>query len=371
MGRIFEGLATDNLLHFILNTIYVSVSPSASTPGAQPMRVSRLIGTSFALYMVGMALSPTIAGTLPTFFASFILALSLFAASALYLCLFVPIVSGDGSGTKAPTSTPPPIATERTSPHHQRLRGIPAYGRRLVGHVLSVYRPVAGLGRERGIVLPACALLFYNTTQAYVFPALMVFTTLELSFTGRQNGYLISIAASVSALHLLFVFYGVPRLKKLLVWGRGGRVRQLSGDDTYAADSTSGTSSSMHDFICAILSMSAFVAVLPCIGLASEGWQVFLLAALLAPGFAAPSFLKSYGASLAVDKTAGLASMAMLESLGGLLSALVLGSWQSYAGAGSVFPAASGLSCIALLAVIGSKLVSQRPVRLSVTQPQS
>ncbi|GAB1319230.1 hypothetical protein MFIFM68171_09440 [Madurella fahalii] len=367
-GRIFEGLATDNLLHFILNTIYLSASTSTSTPDAQPMRVSRLMGTSVALYMTGMALSPTIAGILPTFFASFLLALSLFAASALYLCLFMPVVSGDSSDTKAPTSTPPHVITERTSPYNERLQGGTASLSRLVWHILSLYRPWADLRRERGIVLPAFALLFYNTTQAYIFPALMVFTTLELSFTGRQNGYLISIAAAVSALHLLFVFYGVPRLKKLLFSDQSRHVRRLSGGDACEPESTYQASSSTHDFICALLSMSAFVAVLPCVGLTSERWQVFLLVALLAPGFAAPSFLKSYGASLAVDKTAGLASMAMMESLGGLLSALVLGSWQSYAGEGSVFFGASSLSFIALLATIGSRLISQRPPPLSGAQ---
>lgn len=81
-GRIFEGLASDNLLHFSLNSIYVQVSDEEE--------VSHFIGFSLALYMIGISLSPFVAGIFKNFRTSFGMAGAIFAVTIVYLCLFVP-----------------------------------------------------------------------------------------------------------------------------------------------------------------------------------------------------------------------------------------------------------------------------------------
>lgn len=337
MGRIFEGFATDNLLHYNLSAVYITASDKSRFP--------RLMGTSLALFMIGMSVSPTIAGLLPSFFASFIMALSVFAASILYLAVSVPVVS-----STLPHGTGPSPAHTQPSPNRSLLR-----------RLLSLSRPLTNLRRDRRVILPCVALLLYNTTQAYLFPALMVYTALNFSFTGKQNGYLISIAATVSAVYLLVVLYVIPKLRRRLGWAAEPSSTAEGCEDGGGAsegfDSTTAGKSSRHEFIFAVLSMSTQLVALPCVYLTTEGWQVYPLVAVIALGLAAPSFIKSYGVSLAMDKSSAVASLAMMESLGGLLSALVLGAWQSYQGPGVVFLAAAGLVAAAVLVMLASRLV--------------
>jgi len=347
VGRIFEGLATDNLLHYNLSAIYISTTDKNQFP--------RLMGTSLALYMVGMSFSPTIAGLFSNFLTSFIMALCIFAASILYLALFVPV-----SSKTQPTDS---LETENLNDTGSDNLGkgktsLWLWRRRL----LSIHRPLVDLYLERGAILPGVALLLYNTTQAYLFPALMVFTSLNFSFTGRQNGYLISIAAATSAIYLLGIFYVLPRLKNWLRGRAGSDSNDWPNNINVDASEITTPKLSNHDFVCAIISMGIQLFVLPCIYFTTDGWQVFPLVALLALGLAAPSFLKSYGVLQALDRSAAVASLAMMESIGGLLSAVVLGSWQAWRGEGSVFFAASALVAIALLAVLGSKLVKPRSI---------
>lgn len=309
IGRIFEGFATDNLLHYNLNAIFVASVPDET-------RFSRLVGTSLALYLAGMALSPTLAALLPTFFLSFFLALALFTVSALYLAVFIPTVCK--------------ISTRRVNTDAETE----------MGPLSSLHRPLADLCGDRGIILPGVALLLYNTTLAYIIPALMVYTTLEFAFTSRQNGFLISIAAGVSAFSLFAVFHVFPWAKKVL------NVKdQLPGPTA---------SPLKQNLVFSVSSMFLHLIALTIIPLATKGWQMFPLVALLAFGIAAPGFLKNYGVALAADKSAAVASLAMMEILGGLMSVLVLGSWQSWLGHTSVFWAAASLVAAALLAVISS-----------------
>lgn len=316
---MFESLATDNLLHYNLSAIFVSSAPDGR-------RFSRLMGTSLALYLAGMALSPTLAGLMSSFQSSFVLALGLFAASALYLAVLVPINSIDNSTSNQGVDT-----SERRS-----------VLRRLY---LCFHRPLVDLFRDRRVMLPGIALLLYNITQAYLFPALMVYTTLKFSFTGQENGYVISIAASVAAISLVLVSQVLPRLEKML---------RAGGDESDAREDATST---RRDLICAMPFMSFQLIVLPLITLSTTGWQVYPLVALLALGIGAPSFIKSYGVALAKDKTAAVASLAMMEIIGGLLSVFVLGSLQSWLGQKAVFFAAAGLVAAALLSMIGSSLV--------------
>ena len=81
-GRIFEGVASDNLLHFLLNAVYAQARDEE--------KVSSLISYSLALYVLGISISPFVAGLFRDFKASFFVALGLFALSVTYLLIGVP-----------------------------------------------------------------------------------------------------------------------------------------------------------------------------------------------------------------------------------------------------------------------------------------
>lgn len=347
IGRIFEGFATDNLLHYNLGAVFVSVS--------EKPRFSRLMGTSLALFMIGMSLSPTIVGFLPSFFTSFIVALCIFAFSALYLALFVPVVEMDTQVDGADRAN---VTT----------RGFAvAFTRK----ALSVLHPLTILWDDKSIVLPGLAMMLHNTAQAYLFPAMMVYASLRFSFTGRENGYLISLAAGVSALYLLAIFYIIPAVRgktKVKDDTTNGDGHASSNNSTGELDSDKADDSSWPDSIYAILSISTQLVALPCLPFATESWQLFPLVVVISLGLAAPSFIKSYGVSLAEDKPAALATLAMMESIGGLLSVAILGSVQSHLGEAVVFFWASGLLGAAVMAILASVLVQslRRPQQSDV-----
>ncbi|RYO81021.1 hypothetical protein DL766_006594 [Monosporascus sp. MC13-8B] len=78
-GRIFEGFASDNLLHFILNAVY--------SQSRCKEKASSLISYSLAFYMIGISTSPFVAGLFQNFNVSFFIALALFAVSVSYIQL--------------------------------------------------------------------------------------------------------------------------------------------------------------------------------------------------------------------------------------------------------------------------------------------
>ncbi|POS71306.1 hypothetical protein DHEL01_v210296 [Diaporthe helianthi] len=354
-ARIFEGFATDNLLHYTLSVIYVSI--------ADKTRFSRLTGYSLALFMVGMSISPTVAGLLPNFFASFAMALVMFGISLLYLGVLVPVVTIPNANTQSSWAVPAASlgANEDSSWRFDVRRS---------------FQPFKEMCQEAPVAMSGVALLLSNTTQAYLFPAVMVYTSTKFSFTNTQNGYLVSIAATVTAMYLLVVHYVKPRIH--MFWRcssqrdkspqtqaqatdfarPGADARQHNGSTDVGNDqgqplpgSETDTAVSKADFIGAIMSLSIEVSVLPCMALAGEAWQVYALVSVVALGLAAPSFIKSYAVSMARNKSTAVASLAMMESMGGLLSTIIWGAWQRWTGGGeSVFFVAS--------AVVGASLVS-------------
>ncbi|KAK8013418.1 hypothetical protein PG991_009011 [Apiospora marii] len=330
VGRIFEGFATDNLLHFNLGAIFVSVSDHR--------KISRLMGTSLGLYMLGMSLSSTIAGLLPNFFSSFIMALAIFAASLLYLGLFVPVVAA---------------TTPEHHPSQQDRRDPPSGERSMAArYTYFVFRPLLNMYSEPSTILPGLALLLCNTAQAYIFPAIMVYTSVKFNFTGRENGYVISVAAAVSALYLAIVSYVVPKIR---AWHqKNAPSTQSPTHDTSIFGSQDARKTRAHDLSWALVCMVIQLLAVPCLMLTVQGWQIFPCVVVIALGLAAPSFIKSLGISLAKDRTAAVASLSLMESMGGLLSPVVLGSVQSWWGEEMVFVAASCSLGIATLTLLGS-----------------
>jgi hypothetical protein len=325
-GRVFEGLATDNVLHFTLATIYIRTK--------QPDRFSGLMITSLALYMAGMSTSPTIVTFLPNFQFSFAVAVILLGSSILYLALFVPV----------------------TTTIDVEVNGMESVGNSETKSS-SFLDPILFYTKEPVSFLPSLGIFFYNSAQAYIFPAVMVHSTLRFGFTGTENGYLISIAASTSSLYLFAVLYAVPKIQKI----RGERKALRAAAQNPNQEESQGAMSNQplryrftSDAFCALLSMLVFLLGLPCFLIVRLASQIYGLVVTISLGLAAPSFIKSYAVSIATEKELALAGLAMMESLGGLFSPVVLGAIQSFLGLDMVFIAASALVGIAILCVVGN-----------------
>ena len=287
------------------------------------------MGISLGLFMVGMSLSPTIAGMFENFKNSFIMALAIFAVSLVYLAIFVPTSS-------TPLSDPAGSPRQRSASGQSRKPLLVSFWRSLA----SFWKPMHSFFDHPVLVLPGIAMLFYNAAQAYLFPAIMVHTALRFGFTGTQNGWLISLAAGTSAVYLFSIFFVGPRLKNMF-------------QNHYAEINLNESRSCFfnRDFGFATILMIIQAIALPTMALADESWQVYPIVALIALGLAAPSFMKSYAVILVADGSAAVASFAMMESTGGLLSAILLGSWQSWVGEASVFFAAAGLVGLSVMAL--------------------
>jgi hypothetical protein len=330
-GRVFEGLATDNVLHFTLATIYIRTK--------QPDRFSRLMIISLALYMAGMSTSPTIVTFLPNFQFSFAVAIALLGSSILYLALFVPVTTisvVEANGTESLGKA----ETKRS----------------------SFLDPILFYTKEPVSFLPSLGIFFYNSAQAYIFPAIMVHSALRFGFTSIENGYLISIAASTSSLYLFAVLYAVPKIQKI----RGDRKALPAEGQNLNHEESQGTISDQplryrftSDAFYALLSMLVLLLGLPCFLIVRLASQVYGLVVFISLGLAAPSFIKSYAVSIATEKELALAGLAMMESIGGLFSPVVLGAIQSFSGLDAVFIAASSLVGIAILCIVGSVCIGK------------
>lgn len=323
-----------------------------------------------ALYMLGMSASPTIAGFLPGFYTSFMMALSIFSMSLLYLCFFVPVI----------TAKQHPREEGLVSWTHSRQN---ARWRDLALGASRFWSPLNEMGKELPVLAAGLSILFFNTTQAYLFPALMVYTSTKYSFTRIQNGYVLSIAATVSAIYLMTIYYLEPRLSAIWhnSWQSGDSPRSTRRSDLNAGslesnpdinsdrgrgDSGAGSKatcklslSSRADHTRALLSLSIYIVVLPGVVIATNAAQIYALTSVIALGMSAPSFIKSYAVSIADQDSATVASLAIMESVGSLLSTLVLGTVQSNTGGGGiVFIMASAIVAGSLFTLVASPLLS-------------
>lgn len=306
IGRVFEGLASDNMLHYTLAAAYLRANSAA--------QFSKSMGISLGLYMSGAALGPTTMSFLPDFFFSFVLAVLVLGCSLVYLTVFVPSLS------KSMPNIPNNSDISHGNGSQEFWKSHPA------------------------VILLALALFSYNCVESYLFPAIMIHTSSTLGFGVTENGYIITVAASVSALFLLATNYILPTfLKKQSSGSSAGESVSYKPLDDNAAHEASRLN---RDLIYGAVSMLClWVSVFGLLFIQTT-WQMFCDAGLIAVGLAAPSFVKSYGVA-SVAATGGgstargysLAVLAMMESLGALVSPIALGSVQANAG-DSVFKVA-------------------------------
>ena len=306
-GRIFQGLASDNMLHFALNAVYVQVS--------DVQRLGKLIGVSLALYMVGISISPAVASLLPNFIASFIMALTIFAVALLYLLLCVRTAKlGARSTNSAPVQT-------NSSKDTSLIKRLKAIFRTLSSPLtLFVARPILSFS---GI-----SLFLYTAAQSYLFPAIMVDTSLRFGFDGAQNGYVISVAHGASSLYLFFTLFMMPWLSSR--FGSSGRTTSARHRIQYVKRENSYLAS---------VSLATQGVALTLFGLANHSWQVYPIVIFISLGLATPSYIKTYLIALTPksDGSRAVTASSTMEALGSLVSPVLLGVWQTLWPGTSVF----------------------------------
>ncbi|KAF4626877.1 hypothetical protein G7Y89_g11281 [Cudoniella acicularis] len=303
-SRVFEGLASDNLLHFNLNTIYVQTSKKTQT--------GRLIGSSLALYMIGIALSPSLAGLFENFQTSFIMASGIFAFTIVYV-LLIP--------SRALTFPPQakvelPIQAEETESQLSPKQANSL--REFLKAICSPLRPFY----ERPITLTfGLSLLLYNVMQSYIFAAILVHTTLLFGFTSRQNGNILSLAHSVAAAYLFVALFVAPLISRHLHSRRSAQQCHSSPKERR----------SLLNAGLAIFSLLIQAASLGLIAMATKPWHIYLGASLAALGLATPSFIKSHFVTMFrhSDASRAMAALTTMEILGSILAPIVLGGSQT------------------------------------------
>ncbi|KAJ5190092.1 hypothetical protein N7491_007865 [Penicillium cf. griseofulvum] len=285
-GQTLQGLASDNLFHFMLNSIYVHVSPAST---------SALIGASLACYMSGMAIAPLIAGWLPSLYWTFLVAIGIFMVTILYVLLMIP-----------------PIPKE-DKPAAEIISLRSSTSRKFIS-VSALLSPIRFFWTYPTTILFGLSLFLYNTVQGYFINLIFIFTSVEFKFTPSDNGIFLSVIAITAAAYLICSSFLVP---KLLTW-----VYRTTGHHR----TVQVNSLRLFDLGAAILSiMSQTGAVI----LLTQSRHVYLAASLTAIGLATPSFIKSFVVAQSENKSEAVAALAIMEAAGSLLSPLILGPWQA------------------------------------------
>jgi len=327
-GRIFEGLASDNLLHFNLNIIFVHAPDKA--------QVSRFIGASLALFMVGISISPAVAGLFRNFTTSFIMALGILGLALFYLVVLIrPKNIPESKRPQSRHATPAPPLQSNEGPENSKASGIS-----WSSPVKRIFAPLQLFFKRPTSFLSSVTLFIYNAVQSYIFSLIMVHTSLLFGFSSKQNGILLSMVHAISASYLFFVLFAVPRLI------RTSRRHERNETDAYS-NQIGGT---MNAVLC-LVSLTVQTIALVGFANATESWQIYAASALVALGLATPSFIKSHFLGFFSEADAGKAvgALTMMETFGSLLSPVFLGAWQSIWPGNGVFFAAAGMMIVAII----------------------
>ncbi|KDB34297.1 hypothetical protein H112_03814 [Trichophyton rubrum D6] len=304
-GRLFEGIASDNLLHFNLNTIYVSTaSPSAP-------ETYRLIAASLALYMVGTAVGPMAVTVFQNYTASFTTALAIFAVAMVYLMVFVP----------KPTERHLSSGPENAESIEERVSD--------KSRLMVLLSPLQPFYDNPLAILYGLSLLLYTAVQGHLFPVIMVFASIRFHFASLGNGLLVSVAAACAALQILLKVYIAPAIARLL-----GRQPATTSDNA-----------NRNTVVAAVcIQATALVAMTR----VTSAVQLYLAVATSAAGLAVPAFFKSHFVSFMPSASQAISALTFMESIGGLASPFFLGSWQAVFPGQTVFFFAVGLLVVSL-----------------------
>ncbi|POS75430.1 hypothetical protein DHEL01_v206172 [Diaporthe helianthi] len=294
--------------------------------------------------MAGMSISPFVAGLFGNFTVSFLLALGLFALSAIYLRFCFCNSDIQISNTSSEQSEVRECLSER----------IPISGTflGLSRTFCAVLSPLEPFREDPCHLLIGLSLLIYNVVQSYVFNALLIYATVRFGFTGKENGYIISITHSIAGVYLFALLF-LPRHVKRCLENR---------NCVHSVNTVFSTQS--KDTILGLVSLSIQTFALVALSRASQARDIYITTLLLAAGLPAPSFIKGYfvGNFDTRRGPAALGALATMETLGSVLGPLLLGGLQSHFGVnGSVFLTASGMTATSLvLFTLGCTLKRRR-----------
>ncbi|KAF2795573.1 MFS general substrate transporter [Melanomma pulvis-pyrius CBS 109.77] len=330
-GRVFEGMASDNLLHFTLNAVYAQ--------SEKREKASILISYSLALYMIGISVSPFVVGLFKNFTISFFIALGLFGLSFIYLQLCIVGESSRNIKGVSGSNDERPVQSRSSDGFQNVLRN----------WLRTASSPLKQFQQQPTHLLVGFSLFAYNIVQSYIFNALLVHTSVRFGFTGRENGFIISIAHSIASAYIFTTVSLLPRACRYF------QSRKL--------DSTPLSSSSAHwDTLLAMVSLAAQTLSLATLGFANRPWQIYIITVPLAVGLSTPSFIKAAFICRFEngERPAALAALAMMETFGSVLGPVVLGGLQAFFSAdGDVFFTAAGLVLASLISLGLGSLKSQ------------
>ncbi|KAJ8069775.1 hypothetical protein OCU04_000191 [Sclerotinia nivalis] len=312
-SKVFQGLASDNLLHFNLNAIY--------TRAAYKAQVSQLIGASLALFMIGISISPAIAGLFQDFTTSFLMAGGMFAVTIIYLLFFV-------GGKRQPEN--PVRSFPKDTNLRQSVRINSFTKTKLLSLTEIIFSPLQPFYSRPASLLVGLALLIYTAVQSYIFSLIMVHTSLVFGFTSKQNGLLLSIVHAVSAIYLFLVLFGIPQMAQQVQMTEEATRMPILGS---------------RDAKLALISMCTHIAALLGFANSSQVWEIYAISALLALGLATPSFIKSsfLKGFPKKDGPEAMGALAMMETLGSLFSPIIMGTCQVLWPGKRVFYAGAGM----------------------------
>lgn len=278
--------------------------------------------------MIGISISPFVAGLFDSFVTSFLVALGLFGTTIAYLELVVP---GQSLKRISEDRIDALESTRTHAPNHHRAQ---KWWRTSVEPLQFFHR------NPRQLPFGIC-LFFYNTVQSYIFNALLVHTSVRFHFTGKENGVIISIAHSVAALYVFATSLSLPWLS-----------RHFSNDKSLQKENTNTRT---RYIVLALVSLGIQASSLLMLPFASKSCQIYFATVLLAIGLPAPSYIKSYfvGLHSGDSRVTALAGLAVMETFGSLLGPISLGITQStFVAHGFVFFIAALLLLLSILSLI-------------------
>jgi len=292
--------------------------------------------------MLGQALSPSIAGIFKNFRASFALAIVIFVLCIIYLLAFVSL--------KEPEHViPDEICEEDEMPASSDNSETKLVSRAFLGLVDSLAYPLKALVTERVLWGAGLALFFFLAAISYIYPALMVFAAIRFNFTGRENGWLLSTAATSSSIYLFSSIFITAKVKS--------RKRE------YEVPFSPQRLAFGPNYWLSMASMALICLIMPFVAFSVQSWHLFLVVAVASMGLSAPSFLKSYAVSLVTDGTQALTGLALMETVGALLSPMILGVMQSKFREDLVFTITSAIVAMAMLLLTTGAVSYASPIR--------
>ncbi|OJJ45952.1 hypothetical protein ASPZODRAFT_167648 [Penicilliopsis zonata CBS 506.65] len=301
-SKVLEGLATDNILQYGLGAVYARL-PSEK-------HFSAVMGHSMAVYLFGSALGPILAGLSTNFRTSFVFAVVVFVIAGGYTSLIWVRFTIH--------HTPSTDDTQETAPEVPK--------RSLLDHVRVLAEPA--------LLLPGVSLLLYTMAQGYVFPALMVHTALRFGFTGRENGWMLSLAAGTSAVALMAVPSALGAVERC----RGSIPRR------------------QFNLAMAVATMGVFAASLILLARIDNARLVYPAIMLFSIGLASSTYIKGYAVLCIPGRADVMPALAVQESVGSLLSPLLIGAAQTRLAEGEwLYISAGVISFAALLLVLSGR----------------